>query len=115
MIGYLPVNNSIDVFVKGFTAASSVTVSNPFGDLILDAIFTFTIYDSLGDALTGATNVPMPLIDDATAHYRGSTDDISLVIGNWYKVVITCANYEFESVSQFVAQNRPMTANPQYT
>ena len=70
MIDILPVRNSIDVFVKQFRDSSTGTV-------ITTATFTFSIYDTAGVVVAGASAISMPHI--SAGHYRGSLNTAALL------------------------------------
>jgi hypothetical protein len=103
---YVSPGNSVGAAVIGFTNWGSISPSVPYGVLILDAVFTFSVLDAMGNALTGS--IPMPLVDASRAFYFGSTDDPGFVLGDWYQVQIISANYAYQSIQQVVCQHRPI-------
>jgi hypothetical protein len=111
MIGYLPIGNNIDVWVKQLIASSSINASHPTGILITNATIVFSIYDLTNSAYL-CQNVSMPLIDAGIAHYRGSVGSLSIVEGQAYNITIACSNYPFTCEQQFVGGIRPFVPLP---
>jgi hypothetical protein len=108
MIDFIPLDNSLDVFTTEPLKNALTNVA------VTDAILTFTIYDSSGNALSGATAVSMPHVGDGgisidNGHYRGTVDlsAVSLSDGSRYKIVVSASNYAIKWERVFPASNRP--------
>jgi hypothetical protein len=94
---FIPRANSIDVFVKRFRAAAT-------DEAITDAVLTFTIYDSDGNVVSGASGVAMPHLGDG--HYRGTAGSLSFTYGSDYKVVVTSSTHEVTWTKWYRATTR---------
>lgn len=102
MFDFIPNNNAIDVFIRRLrTAATGAEITN--------AVLVFTIYNSAGVAVTGASAVAMPYIGSASdpGHYRGSTAQLSLTEGSRYRIAVTSSNYAVAWSQYFRAGPRP--------
>ncbi len=60
---------------------------------ITDAVIIFTVNDSQGNPVAGATAVSMPYTATTASEYRGTyLETVVLVAGDKYEVVITSTN-----------------------
>lgn len=102
MFDFLPNGNAVDVFCRRFRLAAT-------GAEVTDAVLAFTIYDSADAPVTGANAVAMPYVGGVgdPGHYRGSTAQLSLTVGNRYRITVTSSNYPVTWQQYFVARPRP--------
>lgn len=86
------VNNSNEVYIKGFRLASDDTYKN-------DAILTFTVYDQWDAPVDGATSVSMSYESGSNGNYRGAfTASSKIALNEKYYIIISASNYDFEFV-----------------
>lgn len=102
MIGFLFINNSLDVFVDNFRQAVDDALIS--GANLRFSIYPVTDAGVRGTVIASATSVSMTEL--AAGQYRGTAGNLGLTEASRYEIVVTSTSLECEFSQTFIARQR---------